>query len=437
MRLENLYKWKENWQTKMIISLLLISLLFVFAQKNFDRDKKSINDKAIVELENENAYILNEQGQLMIRVLISSSYYKNLYHDKLEIEGENLIVSTSDEEIKCNSLDIDSESELLIDGVVKIEAEQGGFIKIKSIKRSYGEAIFEGTIEVYLTENKLAIVNEIPLETYLKYVLPSEVPSSFEVEALKAQVVCNRSYAYNQMVKLTYPEYEAHVNDSTDFQVFNNVLGNERTNQAVVETSGEKLAQEGEVVTTYFFSTSCGYTTDVTAWGTKNTDKYAYLKSIKVGDAQDYEKDLPWYKWTIELSIEELEKILELNLESTIGKLEDVVVLSEGPGGVLLKLKIIGSQDEVTIEGENAIRKVFGSDTYKITKNDGSKESGRTLLPSAFFTIEIKNEKVLIEGGGFGHGIGMSQYGANEMAKIGMNYEEILTTFYNGTELIK
>lgn len=391
-------------------------------------------------MENENYEYKNLGPNPILRVVIMAESYKSEIHNEVEINGENLEIKYGKNKEKSkivDSITLDMESEFFEEGSVIIGNKESEKLTISSVKRNYGEAQYWGEFEIFLCEEGLVIINELPLETYLKGVLPSEMPSSYEEEALKVQAICARSYAYKQMQKISYPEYNAHMNDSTDYQVYNNVRETEASNQAILETSGEKLGYQGKVLTTYFFSTSSGYTTDVRAWGTVLNESNEYLKSIKVGNEEgDYEKDLPWYKWSIDIDENQLEEILQLNLSENIGKLTSIEICDKGAGDVVLGLKVTGENKSIILEGENTIRKALGSNSYKITKNDGTSTSGMNLLPSAFFTISKENDKYTIAGGGLGHGIGMSQNGANEMAKLGMSYTEILDVFYQNTEII-
>ena len=97
-----------------------------------------------------------------------------------------------------------------------------------------------------------------------------------------------------------------------------------------------------------------------------------------------------------------------------------------------LELTAVGTEGTVKVETENKIRTALGGAGYQITKNDGQTVESQRLLPSAFFSITNQDGIYIIEGGGYGHGIGMSQNGANEMAKNGKTYKEILELFYQG-----
>ena len=115
------------------------------------------------------------------------------------------------------------------------------------------------SIEVKAEEGGLVLINELYLEDYLKKVVPSEMPASYEKEALKAQAVCARTYAYRQIQGNAYGQYGAHVDDSTNFQVYNNISTSERTDQAVNETCGQMLFYNDKPIEAFYYSTSCGH----------------------------------------------------------------------------------------------------------------------------------------------------------------------------------
>lgn len=370
-----------------------------------------------------------------IRVLIMTNGFSHTVHSEVKISSESGMTLTygkkTKEYGKNKTVTIMPDSKYFKKGKICIQPKKGK-LTVKSLKRGDGAPKYAGILELQKTAEGIALINELPLEEYLCGVVPSEMPASYELEALKAQAVCARSYAYRQMEDYAYPEYKAHVNDSTDYQVYNNSAQVKRSSQAVKETRGEAVRYNGEVVSTYYYSTSSGKTTTMEAWGTKPNESNGYLKSVKVkGKSGDYEKDLPWYRWKVTVSKEVLSDLLSLNTGKELGTLESVKVTKRGPGDVALTLKAVGDKGSVTVKTENKIRKALGGSEYEIEKQDGSKTSGRDLLPSAFFTIKKKGENYVISGGGFGHGIGMSQTGANEMAKQGKDYREILNLFYN------
>ena len=312
--------------------------------------------------------------------------------------------------------------------------KKGEKIKVIHLKRAQGKPAYRGKIELYATAEGIVMINELSLEKYLYGVVPSEMPASYHMEALKCQAICARSYAYCQMEKYAYPKYKAHVNDSTSYQVYGNSEEQKRANQAVDETKGMTVQFQGKTVLTYYFSTSCGKTTDMGAWGKKKKKREKYLQSVSVCDENgtNYERKLPWYRWSVSLSKKELANLLELNTGKEIGTVKELRIVKKGSGGIALKINVAGTKGSLILETENDIRKALGNGNYEIQKQDGSVSRGHALLPSAFIDIAYREGYYRINGGGVGHGIGMSQNGANEMAKAGKNYKEILKFFYTG-----
>lgn len=375
-----------------------------------------------------------------IRVLLMTSGYGNFLHDSVSLgadSGLTLCYGEQEEEWKDGILTLAPDDPRFEAGKILVRpAKEGEEIQVESIERGCGIPSYAGVIEVFSSEEGMAVINELSLDQYLCKVVPSEMPSSYEKEALKAQAVCARSYAVRQMGDYAYPEYEAHVNDSTEFQVYNNSYTAESSSQAVEETAGEVVRYQGDVATTYYYSTSCGKTTNMEAWGSAPNEGNAYLQSVSVcGDDGDYEKELPWYHWRAEISAETLTRLIGEYANKNLGTLKSVEVTKRGPGDVAIELTAVGTEATVTVETENKIRTALGGSGYRITKNDGQMVESQKLLPSAFFTIANQEGTYIIEGGGYGHGIGMSQNGANEMAKNGKTYKEILELFYPGVNV--
>ena len=375
-------------------------------------------------------------SQRNIRVLIMTDGYQQIVHKEVEISAagglriekkDGLEETAGNEKIKITKEDTGFQN-----GKIRIQAIDGGEITVRSIRRGYGNPSYAGALDLYATSEGVVMVNELPLENYLCKVVPSEMPASYQKEALKAQAICARSYAYRQIMDYAYPEYQAHVNDSTDYQVYNNSASQQAATEAVQETAGKVLKYNGNIITAYYYSTSCGKTTTMAAWGTKEKAENAYLQSVEVKDQTgDYEKNLPWYRWTVDVTAARLSTILYKNTGKDVGSIRKIYISKRGPGKVALELKVKGDKGNLTVKTENKIGSALAGD-YDIRKQDGSKVKFRTLLPSAFITITKKNSQIHIRGGGFGHGIGMSQTGANEMAKQGKTYKEILKLFYSG-----
>lgn len=382
-----------------------------------------------------------EQEQPVIRVLLKTGGYTDEVHPNVAVSaGGGLLLEGAGgkrEAKEGETVTIAPDDPLFEGGTIRVKTKkEGDKITISSLKRGYGVPSYRGELELFSTAQGIAVINELPLEEYLYAVVPSEMPASYEEEALKAQAVCARSYANCHMEGQAYPEYKANVDDSTAYQVYGNSAEQEKTIAAVDATMGEKLKYHDTVVKAYYFSTSCGRTTNVEAWGTKVSDANSYLKGTRVEEnGTCYEKDLPWFSWSCDIPVETVSNLFGLNTGQDVGTISQIEITKRGEGDVALEMKVTGSQGSAVIRTENKIRSALGGNGYKIQKQDGTEAASAKLLPSAFFTVEKRGESFHIKGGGYGHGIGMSQNGANEMAKKGKDYITILGMFYDGVEI--
>jgi stage II sporulation protein D len=314
------------------------------------------------------------------------------------------------------------------------------------------------------------VINELSLEEYLYSVVPSEMPSSYGVEALKVQAVCARSYAVSHMNNGKLSKYGAQVDDSTDYQVYNSTPETENSISAVNATYGQVLKNGDDIANTYFYATSCGSTTGAEIWGgtslpyikgkilTKKetdidlTDNQQFSEFIK-NDYETYDSGNSWYRWSINMTSKQLTNILDNNLNKTyntnpdnvltlvdneyksqnvnsIGSVTDMYINKRGEGGIIEELIIRGTNGTVKIIKQSAIRNLLNPNGISIVKNDGTSVDTFTSLPSAFFTVDKENGEFKFYGGGYGHGAGMSQTAVKNMVDDGMNYEEILEFFY-------
>ena len=394
-----------------------------------------------------------------IRVLIMGNGFESRYHEKIEItcpgsikkiQGDSETMLDPASVISVTSGDGTCSERLIL------EPQDGSELTVNSLARAQGTPSYGGRLEILDTENGLVLVNEIDLEAYLKKVIPSEMPSSYEKEALKAQAVCARTYAFMQSRSNSYSEYGAQIDDSTQFQVYNNVDPDEKTAQAVQETYGKMLYYNENPITAYYFSTSCGTTTNAAIWDSDPEDtpylrclslqtarsrlsfasEEAFASFIKKKNFPAYDASYPLYRWNFKTN-----GTIIASHVGGVGKITGVSVTERGPGGVAMKLLVKGSEGETTISGQNAIRSALGDASLTLTLMDGKTSDGWSLLPSGFLAIEETgtDEQGVVQfrvyGGGYGHGVGMSQNGAQGMAKAGMGYEEILKYFYDGVTI--
>lgn len=422
------------------MSILVLVLFSVVMKHVLLQEKKSLQHSTESKLPYGN--YLPDSENPMIRVVIKTNGFRHITHMEVKMTCDQGLIVTSDgnnsEYSKGEVLHILPDDVRFQNGSIQVESKNShGKITVNSLERGYGVPSYQGKMELFCTAEGIVIVNELPLEEYLYAVVPSEMPSAYEMEALKCQAVCARSYAYCQMKAFGYPEYEAHVDDSTSYQVYGNSLEKETTTQAVRETAGQTLTYQEQTVKTYYYSTSCGKSTNLAAWGTPMTEENKYLSGVAICDEEgnDYEKTLPWYRWSLQIPAKQMSDLVELNTGKEIGTLKNIKITKTGQGGVVLQLELVGTKSSIFIDTENKIRQALGGSGCQVKKQDGSTTICSKLLPSAFFKISKNGEQYVIEGGGYGHGIGMSQNGANAMAKTGKDYETILQFFYPGAKV--
>lgn len=398
-----------------------------------------------------------------IRVLLKTTGFEELVHQSVELKAHgNYEISYNGkkelledgQELSLTSVSDYFSQERVTFTPQNVEAR----MEIKSIERAMGSPVYAGSIEVMRSDGGLMIINEVDIETYLCGVVPSEMPARYELEALKAQAVCARSYALRQILLNGYAAYGAHVDDSVSYQVYQNLPADDKVIKAVWETAGKVLQFQGETALTYYFSTSCGHTTNETIWkngslensylsgkllnDTKEkldlTEEDAFRDFILQENYETYDSGEEWYRWDMTVSLKQLEK--NVFTEKNIGNICDLKVTKRNEGGVVQEVLVEGEKDSLLLETEHQIRTVLNGEGVTIKRIHGKDVSGGKMLPSGFFVIDpVKEDGQLtgfrFRGGGFGHGAGMSQNGANHMAESGKNYEEILALFFDGTVL--
>ena len=288
------------------------------------------------------------------------------------------------------------------------------FYNVKIKKLTYGiitnKEKEEKNIRVLRKNNN---IETIPIEEYLIGVVSSEVPVSFEKEAIKAQAVAARTYALKQMENKTNEQYD--VKDDTSSQVYKSneelkAIWKENYDKyvkiiknAVDETKGEYLTYDNKIIYAFFFSTSNGKTEN-------NKDVFGqdlpYLKSV---DSSFDEKETSNFKMQKTISLSEFYQKLGLEYNENLN-ISDIKLTESGR---------VGSIN-------------INNNTFK-----GTDIRSKLSLRSTDFTIEKVENNIIITTKGYGHGVGLSQYGANALAKQNKSYEEILKYYYQGTNIQK
>ncbi|BDC02820.1 stage II sporulation protein D [Clostridium perfringens] len=273
-------------------------------------------------------------------------------------------------------------------------------------------------VEVYISkENK---VEKVPLEEYVLSVVSSEMPATFHEEALKAQSILARTFVINKLITGCNNIKEGNICDTTHCQAYLNINekkkawgkdGDEylkKLKKVVKETEGKVLSYNDQLVKyPQYFSTSSGNTEDAVAVFSEDVP---YLKSVE----SPGEEISPKYESEISISISDFKSKIKKSIpNSDLGNniTEEVKILNRNTGGTVDDIKI----GDTTIKGKE-FRKIFG-------------------LNSANFTLEVLEDKINIKCLGYGHGVGMSQWGANVMAKEGSKYDEILEHYFKGSKI--
>ena len=448
------------------------------------------------------AVITREAVPNNIRVLLSNTGYTGYNQKNIILTADRPFTLQGGDVIKTFqageevTLTPENDMGLFENNRVYVTTEDDGQFTIKSISRNGVSPQYRGTLELEKTADGFTIINEVPFETYLKGVVPFEMPVSFGLEPLKVQAVSARSYAFNQFFANRYSDYGAHVDDSTNSQVYNGSQTQQISDRAVEETEGMGVTYGDKVVNANFYSTSAGVTANSgEVWAADNgktfpSENKGYLISKKQGlteeigdltkqenaeaffknwEVQSYDSASPWFRWKTTLPKEvindinaRIQQVYQSNHNlvevlqqdgtwkvadpSNLGKIKDITVSQRGEGGNAMFLTVTGENGTARIKTEYAIRNILkpvkaGENDVILQLKDGSEKINYAILPSAFIAIEQQKtpenelESITIYGAGNGHGAGMSQYGAMGMAEQGFDYKQILEHYFDGAKV--
>jgi SpoIID/LytB domain protein len=326
---------------------------------------------------------------------------------------------------------------------------------------------YRGSFYLKPNGSQIQVINYLDIEDYLKGVVPSEMPASWPKEALKAQAISARSYASNLML----------LTDTAASQVYKGYSGEDsRTNVAIKETEGLLVKYNGKPIQTFFFSTSGGKTANVSDVWNSNQSYFPYLVSV-----DDPYESSPYSNWSETFSAETILKSFGF---PTTAKLKGVTVTKSGANGEVRGVKVSTSAGDKEITGsELDIRKAFplqsashynalysnwftmqssgGSQTnFSVKTSSGTTSisdvkgqsvqtaNGQVTLNDSNVSIQTSNgiivnngneelTSVTLSGKGWGHRVGMSQYGAKGFAEKGWKAEQIITHYFKGTTVSK
>ena len=301
-------------------------------------------------------------------------------------------------------------------------------IAIATDKSGLNKACYNGEFIVSANGNKLNAINVIDIEDYLRGVVPYEIGKLDEskFEALKAQAVAARTYAYKHFGSRVAQGFDVYA-DTRD-QVYKGLhSATELTDKAVRETEGVVMTYNGEFITAYYHSTCGGETEGVATWGRPD---HPYLKNKPDlrPDGTPWCRESNYTEWTREFTEDELRDLFQINAKEAKANVPSFSSIKSMHIQDTLKS---GRIHTLVIETNN------GSFTAKADKIRWLFKRGGTILPSSFFRIHKNGNEWILKGKGFGHGVGLCQMGARARAQAGQSYIQILTHYYPGITLEK
>ena len=298
--------------------------------------------------------------------------------------------------------------------MLKSPYEQLPSEKVENVDRVNGKVFingqfYKGNLNIIKDKKGLYVINTLLFEKYIEGVVASEINDDWELEALKAQAVISRTYA--TFYKTLNAGKDFHLTSSILHQLYKGENTDPLVTYAVKVTDGEILTYENFPIKAFYHAT-CEGKTEVPEeiW----EESYPYLMSVNCNS-----HNAPFESWRKKFSLKEVAKSLGLN------KLRDINISTYTATGRVRTVELIlGGLDDA------------GS-AKEIRAIDLRRSLGYEELPSTHFSLSKNGKEIIFSGKGYGHGVGLSQWGALEMAKQGKNYKEILAHYYPGTTLVE
>lgn len=265
-----------------------------------------------------------------------------------------------------------------------------------------GSTGYAGKLEVWRGENGLYVINDLPVEEYVEGVVKAETGSDWALEALKAQAVAVRTYVAYQKFQSRNRTY--HITSSVLHQLYKGRNADSLVSRAVRETKGQVLTYGGMPILAYYHSTS-GRATELPeeVFGSS----LPYIKSVSTPCSLS-----PLCLWAMRIPLGEIERA------SGADNIAEIRVRSRTATGRVKEVEILANPETVVIEAQELRKRL-----------------GWRRLPSTDFSVKVEGKNAVFEGRGYGHGVGLSQWSALEMAREGKTYTDILSYFYPGAEL--
>jgi stage II sporulation protein D len=339
----------------------------------------------------------------MVRVLL---YQGNSV--TLKPSGNFIITYNSRKEAGDGTVSVDlSGNSLLLNGAgintAAIDVYTGeGFV--------FGGKRYGGSASIIITNKSIFLINTIDIESYIKGVLPGEVSPSWDPGALKSQAVVSRTFALYEVVSSRKTGRIFDLFNDTRSQAYDGREKESReTSFAVDSTQGEVLRYEGRIIQAFYHSSSGGMTeSSYEVFGVS----LPYLTPVESPYSSVYKED----RWDLTIPLERAGTLLKIT-----NRIESVIVTGRTASKRLKTVEIIDSAGLKTVFQGKDMRELLGP----------------TLMKSTRANLKITNGSLNISGMGYGHGVGMGQWDALGMSKLGYSYKYILTYFYRGAEVEK
>lgn len=311
---------------------------------------------------------------------------------------------------------------LKLDGLAGQEVYQALRIESPSTQSMVqaDQAWYRGNLILTAAGGGYSIVNELPLEAYLYSVVPSEMPASWPLEALKSQAVAARTYALVHLGEYRKRGYD--VTSDTSSQVYQGVRAeNSNSSRAVAETAGLIMTYNNQPIQAYFHSTSGGRTEN-------GADLWAPLPYLQPVD--DVDQASPRYTWHEEQSQATVSARLRASLNVQVGRILALQTQTYTAGGRVKTLRVLGTAGAQVVAGER-LRMALGLNSTFF--NVGGVDANGKLVKEP--KADQPPVSFQFAGRGWGHGMGMSQYGARQLALNGYPFQSILTHYYRGVQI--
>lgn len=347
-------------------------------------------------------YIMPITGMnIEVRVLLAKKHTLKLFPqdsyiltigNKSAITSGNLNVQYTSKGLKINNINF---------AVNSLDVQGLKFFQIDN-------KIYRGRFTIYKENGQLQLVNKLHLEEYLLSVIPSEIYSSWSKEALKAQAVASRTYALYEIMKNRRQKHKHFdLYADTRSQMYDGIkTETPQTTKAVLATAGQVLTYHGTLIKAYYSSSIGGKSAN----GSEIGDNKPYLQSVNAPAILEF----PAYYWVAKIPLKKLQKYLK-----TKGSIKSIKISERTLSGRIKKIQIQDNFGDA---------KIFNGEQFR-------SKIGQTTMKSTLAGIQVNNAMLTIKGRGYGHGVGMGQWEAQNFAQRGKTYTQILSYFYQGTKI--